>query len=58
MSSQNLKIAAVVVGLIALLIIVPQSNSFVVLLVSRVGEILRVEFPGGLKLINDVLYAT
>lgn len=30
----------------------------VVLLVSRVGEILRVEFPGGLKLINDVLYAT
>ena len=35
MSAQNLKIAAVIVGLLALLIIVPHSNSFVVLLVSR-----------------------
>lgn len=35
MSTQNIKIAAVIVGLIAVLIIVPQSNSFVVLLVSR-----------------------
>ena len=35
MSTQNLKIAAVIVGLIAVLIIVPQSNSFIVLLVSR-----------------------
>jgi branched-chain amino acid transport system permease protein len=35
MSTQNLKIAAVIIGLIAVLIIVPQSNSFVVLLVSR-----------------------
>jgi branched-chain amino acid transport system permease protein len=35
MSTQNIKIAAVIVGLIAVLIIVPQSNSFIVLLVSR-----------------------
>ena len=35
MSTQNLKIAAVIVGLIAVLIIVPQSNSFIVLLASR-----------------------
>ena len=35
MSTQNLKIAAVIVGLLAVLIIVPQSNSFIVLLVSR-----------------------
>jgi branched-chain amino acid transport system permease protein len=35
MSTQNLKIAAVIVGLIAVLIIVPRSNSFIVLLVSR-----------------------
>jgi branched-chain amino acid transport system permease protein len=35
MNTQNLKIAAVIVGLIAVLIIVPQSNSFIVLLVSR-----------------------
>jgi branched-chain amino acid transport system permease protein len=35
MSTQNLKIAAVIIGLIAVLIVVPQSNSFVVLLVSR-----------------------
>jgi hypothetical protein len=30
----------------------------VVVLVSRVGEILRVELPGELKLINEVLYAS
>lgn len=30
----------------------------VVVLVSRVGEILRVELPGDVKLINDILYAT
>lgn len=29
-----------------------------VVLVSRVGEILRIELPGGLKLINEVLYAS
>ena len=35
MSSQNLKIAAVIIGLLVVLIIVPRSNSFIVLLVSR-----------------------
>ena len=30
----------------------------IVVLVSRVGEILRIELPGDLKLINDVLYAS
>lgn len=30
----------------------------VLVLVSRVGEILRIELPGDLKLINDVLYAS
>jgi len=35
MGTQNLKIAAVIIGLLAVLIIVPQSNSFIVLLVSR-----------------------
>jgi hypothetical protein len=30
----------------------------IVVLVSRVGEILRIEFPGDLKLINDILYAS
>jgi hypothetical protein len=30
----------------------------ITVLVSRVGEILRIEFPGEIKLINDVLYAS
>jgi hypothetical protein len=30
----------------------------IVVLISRVGEILRVELPGEIKLINDILYAT
>ena len=30
----------------------------VVVLVSRVGEILRVEFPGDIKLITDIHYAS
>ena len=30
----------------------------IIVLVSRVGEILRIEFPGGVKLINEVLYAS
>ena len=30
----------------------------IVVLISRVGEILRVELPGEIKLVNDILYAT
>jgi hypothetical protein len=30
----------------------------IVVLVSRVGEILRIELPGEIKLVNDILYAT
>ena len=30
----------------------------IVVLVSRVGEILRIDLPGDIKLVNDVLYAT
>ncbi len=30
----------------------------IVVLISRVGEILRIELPGEIKLINDILYAT
>ena len=30
----------------------------IVVLISRVGEILRIELPGEIKLVNDILYAT